>query len=482
MKLEGEALPCGGAHASSAQRLNSHSVRSSQTMRTESHMKPTTDRSRRSFLKQLGAAGFAAPFVTSGLRAAPPSGTVRHASFGASGMAGADWGAITSHKAVKLVPVADVDTSRAEAAKKRFPEVNVYQDWREMLDKEHKNLDCVNVSTPDHMHAPMGMSAMQFGLHVYGQKPLTHDVYESRRLTEVAREKKLVTQMGIQVHSDMAYRLAVQYVQAGVIGKVKDVHTWSSKKWGDTTARPDKTDPVPDTLNWDLWLGTAESRPFIGGGYYHPGNWRKRLDFGTGTFGDMGCHIYDPVFKALGVTAPLTVRSEGPTPNAHNWANDAVVHYVFPGTPFTDGKSVTVTWYDGSQRPPAEILALLGPVKQPDQGSIFIGTKGVMVLPHVARPILLPEVDVKAFNLPKLDPVNHWHSFVEAVRGNGTTSANFDYAGPLTETVLLGGIASRFPKTTLEWDARSLKFKNVKEANPFIRRAYRKGWDVKGLS
>ncbi len=437
---------------------------------------------RRSFLKQLGAAAFAAPFVTRDLIAASPLETVRHASFGAAGMAASDWGAITSHKAVKFVCVAEVDTARAEAAKKKFPELKVYQDWRAMLDKEHKNLDCVNVSTPDHMHAPIGMSAMQVGLHVYGQKPLTHDVYESRRLAEFAREKKLVTQMGIQVHSSYEYRAAVQLVQSGAVGKIKEVHTWSSKKWGDSAPRPDKSDPVPENLNWDLWLGVVEARPYIGGGYYHPGNWRKRLDFGTGTFGDMGCHIYDPVFKALGVTAPLTVRSEGPTPTAHNWANDAVVHYVFPGTPFTDGKTVKVTWYDGGQRPPPEIRALLGTVKQPDQGSIFIGTKGVMVLPHVAKPILLPEDSFKDFALPKLDPVNHWHSFVEAVRGNGTTSANFDYAGPLTETILLGGIASRFPQTTLEWDAKALKFKNVKEADLFVRRAYRKGWEVNGLS
>ena len=397
-------------------------------------------------------------------------------------MAGADWGAITSHKQVKFVAVAEVDLSRAEAAKKRFPDLKVYQDWREMLDKEHKNLDCVNVSTPDHMHAPMAMAAMQHGLHVYGQKPLTHDVYESRRLTEVAREKKLVTQMGIQVHSSYEYRVAVQLVQSGVVGKIKEVHTWSSKKWGDSAPRPDKNDPVPENLNWDLWLGVVSARPYIGGGYYHPGNWRKRLDFGTGTFGDMGCHIYDPVFKALGVTAPLTVRSEGPKPTEHNWANDAIVHYVFPGTPFTDGPTVKVVWYDGSQRPPAAITGLLGKIKQPDQGSIFIGTKGVMVLPHVGKPILLPEENYKEFALPKLDPVNHWHSFVEAVRGNGKTSANFDYAGPLTETILLGGIASRFPQTTLEWDAKSLTFKNVKEANQFVRRTYRKGWEVKGLS
>lgn len=441
----------------------------------------STKHTRRSFLKAALAAGVAPAFIRD-LRAAAPSNVVRHASFGASGMASSDLNAIASHKSVKLVCVAEVDLSKAEAVKKKFPDVKVYQDWREMLEKESKNLDTVNVSTPDHMHAAMGMSALQYGLHLYGQKPLTHDVYESRRLANAARERKLVTQMGIQVHSAVEYRLAVKLIHDGAVGPVKEVHTWSNKKWGDPGARPEKNDPVPATLNWDLWLGTAAERPFIGGNYYHPGNWRKRLDFGTGTFGDMGCHIYDPVFEALGVNAPISVRSEGAPPNEHNWANDAVVKYVFPGTKFTADKTVAVTWYDGDKRPPADVAALLGTRKLPDQGSLFIGAKGLMLLPHVGKPILLPEADFKGFEMPKLDSVNHWHQFVEAVRGNGKTSANFDYAGPLTEAVLLGGVATRFPNTTLEWDGPELKFTNNSDANKYIRRTYRKGWEVKELS
>jgi predicted dehydrogenase len=438
--------------------------------------------SRRQFPAQAAAAGVSLPFFVRNLRSAPPSEVVHHASFGGSGMAAADHQAIAGHPRVKFVCVVDVDAERGEKVKDRYPDVKVYQDWREMLDKEAKNLDSVNVSTPDHMHAPMAMSALQRGLAVYGQKPLTHDVFESRRLTEVARDKKLVTQMGIQVHSSLEYRMAVRLVQDGAIGRVKEVHTWSSKKWGDSAPLPSGTDTPPASLNWDQWLGVCSERPFIGGGYYHPGNWRKRLDFGTGTFGDMGCHIYDPVFKALALTAPLSVKSEGPTPNAHNWANDAIVHYVFPGTQFTAGKTVGVTWYDGDQRPPQEVVAQIGKTGLPDQGSIFLGEKGVMVLPHVAKPILLPEESFKDYARPTLEPINHWHQFVEAVRGNGQTSANFDYAGPLTESILLGGIASRFPKTTLEWDAAKLRFTNVADANQYIRRTYRKGWEVPGLS
>ncbi len=436
---------------------------------------------RRSFLAHLGTAGLVAPFITRDLLAASPNEILRHASFGATGQAGADLSAISASPLVKLVAVADVDLTHTVGLKKRFPDVKVYQDWRELLDKEQKNIDSVNVSTPDHMHGPIGMSALQLGKHMFGEKPLTHDIYETRQLTLMARQKGLVTQMGIQIHSSQEYRLAVRLIQDLAIGKVREVHTWSSKQWGDSNPRPEQSDPVPEGLNWDLWLGVAESRPFIGRQYYHPSNWRKRLDFGTGTFGDMGCHIYDPVFKALALTAPVTVRSEGPTPNAWNWANNAVVHYVFPGTTFTEGQTVKVTWYDGNQRPPKEIQALLEGDRLPDQGSIFIGAKGVMLLPHIASPQLYPDAQFKDYPRPRVGSNNHYAQFAEACRGNGKTAANFDYAGPLTESVLLGGVASRFPKTTLEWNAAEIKFNNVPEANQYLRRKYRKGWEVAGL-
>ena len=264
-------------------------------------------------------------------------------------MAGGDLHNLANQPSVQLVCVAEVDLARLGILKKHFPDgkVKVYQDWREMLDKEAKHLDSVNVGTPDHMHAPMAMSAMQLGLHAYVQKPLAHDLYEVRRLTETAQEKNLVTQMGIQIHSSPYYRIAVKLIQGGAIGKVKEVHLWSSKYWGDSEPRPDRSDPVPPTLNWDSWLGVAGTRPFLGDGYYHPRNWRKRLDFGTGTFGDMGCHIYDPVYEALALGAPLSVRSEGPPPSRWNWAIDAVIQYDFPGTQYTEGKTIPVTWYDG---------------------------------------------------------------------------------------------------------------------------------------
>jgi len=446
---------------------------------------PGTGRcSRRAFLRRgllAALAAGAAPAALRSLRAAPPSGVLRHASIGAGGMAASDLNSIAHHPFVEVVAIADVEIARAEGWKQRFPRVRVYQDWRRLLDRE-KDLDTLNVSTPDHMHAPIAMAAMQRGKHVYVQKPLAHDLYEVRRLTTYARQRGLVTQMGIQIHSLAEYRLAVRLVRDGAIGKVKEVHTWSDKDWGNPNPKPDRADPVPAGFDWDGWLGVAAARPFIGGGYYHPNNWRRILDFGTGTFGDMGCHIYDPVFHALALTAPLAVRSEGPAPNAWHWASNALIRYVFPGTPYTAGPTVNVTWYDGTQRPPREVQALLGQEKLPGQGSIFIGTDGVMLLPHIGKPRLLPEEKFAQYKFPAVESGNHYTLFLEAVRGNARTTAGFDYSGPLTETVLLGGVASRFPQTTLAWDARALKFRNVRAANAFLRRTYRRGWEVKGLS
>jgi hypothetical protein len=195
----------------------------------------------------------------------------------------------------------------------------------------------------------------------------------------------------------------------------------------------------------------------------------------------MGCHIYDPVFGALGLTAPLTVRAEGPAPNQHSWAVNAIVKYTFPGTQYTDGKTVNVTWYDGDERPPQEILALIENAKVPDQGSIIIGTKGVMLVPHVAFPALFPAASFRDFKLPEVTKNDHYHQFVDAILGKGPTSTPFTYSGPLSETVLLGSLATRFPRTTLEWNSAKLQFRNEKQANQFLKRPYRNGWKVKGL-
>jgi predicted dehydrogenase len=433
---------------------------------------------RRAVLGGLAAAGFGVPFVFKQHAGAAPSETLYHASFGASGMAWADINSLSASRQLRLVAVADVDLSRTAEVSKRFPQVRVYQDWRQLLDKE-KNLNSVNVSTPDHMHAPITMRAMQQGLHCYTQKPLTQTVYEARQLARVARERNLVTQMGIQIHSHAVHRMVVAIIQSGAIGKVREVHSWSGKHWGDRNPRPNRSDPVPASLNWDYWLGVAASRPFIAG-YYHPAEWRKRLDFGTGTFGDMGCHILDPVFASLALTYPRTVHSEGGAPNADSWGLDSQVRYVFPGTKFTTD-NLTLYWYDGNMRPGPDVRKRIGRRQFSDQGSIYIGTDGVLYSPYIDNPILLPEERFRDYKMPSPGGQDHYRQFVEACRGHGNTSTPFSYSGPLTEAVLLGCLATRFRKTTLQWDFAKMQIINNKEANAFVRRRYRKGWEVPGL-
>jgi predicted dehydrogenase len=429
---------------------------------------------RRESLKTMAA--LAAPFTFRHFTQAAPSETVLHASFGAGGMAAADIGSLLGGKHLKLVAVADVDLSRIKAIKAKYPSLRVYQDWRELLDKE-KEIQSVNVSTPDHMHAPITMSAMQRGLHVYTQKPLTQTIYEARALTKFADEKKIISQMGIQIHSHPVHKSIVANVHEGIIGKIKEVHSWSGKHWGDTAPRPNRTDKIPENLAWDQWLGVAAERPFIEG-YYHPGNWRKRLDFGTGTFGDMGCHILDPVFAALGVTYPNLVKSVGSSPNGESWGLDSEVKYSFPGSKYTT-ETVTVTWYDGIRRPPAAVQQALGKSKITDQGSIYFGTEGVLFTPYIGKPVVIGGAAGKKWTDVGGD--DHYLQYVDAVRGVGKTSAPFAYAGPLTEVVLLGCLATRFPNKELKWDAPNLKITNEEAANQFVRKVYRKGWEVTGL-
>ncbi|RLS27344.1 MAG: gfo/Idh/MocA family oxidoreductase [Planctomycetota bacterium] len=432
---------------------------------------------RRSAIKTMGIA-LTAPMVFKRFTQAAPSETLMHASFGAGGMARSDINSLTASKNLKLVAVADVDKSRLEELKKSFPDVKVYTDWRELLDKE-KGLNSANISTPDHMHAPITMRAMQQGLNVYTQKPLTQSIYESRQLTKVAAEKKLVTQMGIQIHSHEVHKTVVNAIQTGVVGKVKEIYSWSGKQWGDKGPRPEKTDAVPATLDWNGWLGVAAERPYITG-YYHPGNWRKRLDFGTGTFGDMGCHILDPVFSSVAFTSPNSVICLQGGTGPDSWGLDNQVRYTFPGTNFTTD-TVTLNWFDGSLRPGKEVQALLGDRKITDQGSIYIGTTGVLYSPYIGAPVLFPTEKGKDIPIVKIPGDNHYLQWVEACRGNGAASAPFSYSGPMTESVLLGTMSTRFPKQELTWNAEKMEITNFKDANQFVRKTYRKGYEVEGL-
>ena len=438
---------------------------------------PSSLTTRRQFLAGSASSLFAAPFVTSGLRAASPNGKLQHASFGAAGMAGSDWNSMSRHEMFQLVAVCDVDTRKFEGAKKRWPEVRCYQDWRELLEKEGDKIDSVNVGTPDHMHGPIGIAAMQRGKHLYGQKPLTQNLWECRQMMLAAREKNVMTLLGIQVSSDFTERLAVELIHLGAIGKVKEAHTYSNKKWGDMEPRPAKSDPIPPELDWDLWLGVAKERSYIAG-YDHPSNWRKRRDFGTGTLGDMGCHMFSGWFRSLALAAPISVKSTGSVPNADNWAINGKVEYKFKGTQYTEGSEVTVTWYDGDHQPPPEIIAASGG-KFTGQGTIYLGTDGVLLHAHGQTPRLYPQEKFTGYKYPKLEPRDHWMEFLNAcMKGGAKPSANFDYAGPLTEAVLLGCLASAFPGETLQWDSPGLKIPNSEAADKLVRREYRQGWEI----
>lgn len=431
---------------------------------------------RRQAIKGM-VAGAAAPTVFRSFAHATPSETVLHVSIGAGGMAASDIGSLTACKNLKLVAIADVDSTSLANMARQHTGVKLYADWREMFDKE--TFDSVNISTPDHMHAAPTMRAIRMGKAVYTQKPLTQTIFEARRVSEAAAEKKTISQMGIQIHSASEHKTVVKTIHSGAIGKVTEVHSWSGKDWGDPKPRPDRKDEVPTTFNWDLWLGVAADRPFLGNGYYHPANWRKRLDFGTGTFGDMGCHILDPVFGALGVKYAKSVKSLGDSPNEHNWPLHGEVIFTFPGTQYTT-ESVIVHWYNGNRRPSEEIVKLIEPHHLPGQGSIYIGTQGVLFSPYIGMPMLLGSAANQ-----KITPIpgnNHYLQFVEAVRGNEQTSAPFSYSGPLSEMVLLGCLATRFRDQLIEWDAARMQSPNMTQVSAFVRRQYRKGWDEEGLT
>jgi len=449
---------------------------------------------RRTFLKQLAATGAVLPLGLNPSVFSPPAGRkLRHAAIGVGGMGWSDLKRFCTHENVELVALCDVDTRYLVKAAgnplvaEKFPHARTYRDWRELLDREKNNIDSINVSTPDHMHAPISMTALSMGKHVFCQKPLAHDIQECRALAEeAARHPRLVTQMCIQIHSHLTYRMGVKMVRAGMIGKVKEVHSWCGKGWtGPPERRPDRTDPVPEHLDWDLWLGTAPERPFVKG-LYHPKNWRKWMDFGTGTLGDMACHIMDPVFSALDLTAPDQVKSEGTPPFEEAYSPKNKIVYGFPGTRYTAGATLTYTWYDSGRMPDRDLFPLARDQKLPGGGSMFVGEEGCLLLPHWAAPRPLPgdrfKEKIKAFKKKHEFPaINHYDQFIDACLGKGKTTTPFSYSGPLTETVVMGLIAHRFPQETLLWDPEGLRFPGKPEADQHVRRSYRKGWEIEGL-
>jgi predicted dehydrogenase len=426
-----------------------------------------------------------------------------------------DLKAVSSHEAVEVIALCDVDAINLSAAHKMHPGARIFFDYRVMLEEMGDEIDAVIVSTPDHTHAPASLMAMNMDKPVYCQKPLTHYVSESREMKRVAAEKGLVTQMGIQVHSFYDYKLATLLIQSGIIGKVHTVHAWSPKNWGYDGPLPEGEDPVPEQLDWNLWLGTSTKRPYKKD-MYHPGNWRKLMDYGCGTLGDMGVHIFDTPYNALELDVPRTIMTECRPPNGFGFPEKNTVTYEFPGTKYT-GKSLKWIWYDGPGAPEMHEDLMLpgmemkkdnaaakksdgnsisldagvaGENELPEQGAMFVGTKGRLLLPHFMQ---LPKkivrgkyVDISK-EIAKVseehnlgEPIRnygtegpkHYHQFVDACLGKDTTTAPFDYAARLTETILLGTIAGRFPGETLHWDAETAQFKEEK-ANQFLAGDYR---------
>ena len=441
--------------------------------------------SRRSMLKHATITGMALPLASvARLGRAAANDKLRLAGIGVGGMGGADLAALSSHPNVEVVAVCDVDAGKLAAAAEKHAAAKQFADFRRMFDECAGVIDAVHVSTPDHTHAPAAMTALNYGKHVYCQKPLTHDVHESRQLrAAAAANASLVTQMGTQIHSNTQYRTAVKLVQSGIIGKVREVYSWSGKTWGYDGPKPEPG-AVPASLDWNLWLGTAADRSFCPG-HYHPGNWRRWYDFGGGTMGDMAIHILDPVFSALQLGPPRSLLSNSSRPPADSFGMQNETRFTFPAGKYTTDGFV-LTWFDGGKMPDTSAWPLDGVdgtrMTLPGQGSIFLGEKGAILLPHVAMPTLLPVKDFADAAIEVVPNGNHYHLFVDACLGGAPTTCGFDYAGPLTETVLLGTLANRFPGDEIRWQPAAMTIPNHDQADALLRRKYRTGFEVDNLS
>ncbi len=445
---------------------------------------------RRAFLGRtaaLGAAAAVAPWAlascaSSSLRTVKRA-RLRHACIGVGGMGRHDLQNIGGHPDVDIVALCDVDATLLAEASALFPDARTYGDWRELLAAEHDRLDSVNVSTPDHTHAPATMIALQRGLHVYCQKPLTHTVLEARRIAEAAADARAVTQMGIQNHSNQPFRQALAVFDDGVTGPVHEVHVWTDRPsgwWAQGVGRPEGGDPVPETLDWDGWLGVAPERPYKEGAY-HTFQWRGRKDFGTGAQGDMACHLMDPVPWFLGVRSPVDVRSVGPKPNDESFPEWSEVHYTFDAASDACAEDgVHVVWHDGARKPDA-LLEEWGIAEPYANAALFVGATGALLASPYEPCRLFVRGGERRLNLTDVPPIDHWHQFVEACFGREPPRTPFDYSAPLTEIALLGNVALEFPGETLAWDGPRLLFPERGDATALVHKDYRAGWEVPGL-
>jgi predicted dehydrogenase len=451
-----------------------------------------SDTTRRTFLG--ASAGLALNFavvprhVLGGAGYIPPSERVNVAGIGAGGMGGGDI-ATVSRLGANIVALCDVDDERAAGSFGAFPKAKKYKDFRKMLDAERDRIDAVTVGTPDHIHAVASMAAIRAGKHVYCQKPLTHTLFECRTLTKAAREAGVATQMGNQGHATEGARLTNEWIQAGVIGEVRDVHVWSDRAgrlWKQGIGRPKDTPPIPSTLDWDLWLGPVAARPYHPA--YAPVTWRGWRDFGTGALGDMGCHIIDHPVWALALGPPRSVMArttiegsflDGDKPNFETYPIAAIITYEFPARGTLP--PVRMTWYEGGLMPP-DPSEMSDDQHLPDNGVLYIGSKGKMYhSSHGGMPQLLPrELHDQAATMPRTMPRSpgHYEEWVQACKGGPRPVSNFDYAGPMTEIALLGVLALRAPGRRLEWDSQNLRVKNATELNQYVRIEYRNGWTL----
>jgi len=421
-----------------------------------------------------------------------PSNKLNIAGIGVGGMGGQN---LKNCSAENIVALCDVDTGYAANTFKTYPNAKIYGDYRVMLEKQ-KDIDAVIVATPDHWHAIIALAAIRAGKHVYVQKPMTHSLQEARMVTEAARAQKVATQMGNQGHSGDGTRLIYEWIQTGAIGVVREIHAWTNRPvWpqGVEVERPKDTPPTPEGLNWDMWVGPAPYRPYHPA--YVPGTWRAWWDFGTGSLGDLGCHILDAPFWALNLKYPSSVEGcistywqglwKKTDPRNETYPRSTIVRYQFPargGLP-----PLKLTWWDGGMMPPRpDGLEPEEELGDEDGGVIFLGDKGVMICGcYGLRPRVFPREKMR--DLPKkpqtLTPIpggidGHEKDWVRSCKGGARASSNFDHSGPLTEMVLMGNLAVRFPNRQLLWDGQNLKVTNDKDADAYVRRTYREGWTL----
>ena len=445
-----------------------------------------THTTRRHLLKRAAAAAgaLALPAIASG-RVLGANERLNVAGIGVGGKGRSD---ISCCDGENVVALCDVDQQRAAASFERFPKAKRYTDFRRMLEREGKHIDAVTVSTPDHVHAHAAIMAMNMGKHVYCQKPLAHSIHEARLMRQTAARTGVATQMGNQGHSRARTRRLVELIRGGALGTVHEVHVWTDRPiWPQGIGRPAATPPVPGHLDWDLWLGPAPARPYHPA--YVPFKWRGWWDFGTGALGDMGCHLMDLPFWALGLRDPLSIEARSSGGNDQTAPNWSVIDYAFG--PRGTQPAVKFTWYDGGRKPPATLIN--EPLREAKNGVILVGDKDTAYVSRhwggarfVSGARLedfkdIPQVLPRGSGADKeenIDRLNHLE-WIAACKGGAPALSNFDNAGPLTESVLLGNVALRAGQK-IEWDAKNLKVTNVADANQYVRRAYRKGWELGG--